>query len=225
MRRLVILRPEPGASASIERALGMGLDAVAVPLFEVEPVAWDAPDAGSFDALLLTSANAVRFGGEALQGLQGLPVHAVGQATADAAREAGFGIATVGTADVARLLASIAPGQRLLHLTGENRAGAADAGHEIDRVVVYRSRAVELPESFEQAQGALVAVHSPRAGARLAELTDTRGLDRSRIALVAISDAAANAAGDGWEAVAVAETPDDSSLLALARKLCDKPRQ
>ena len=224
MRRLVILRPEPAGSASVARAREMGLDAVAVPLFEVEPVAGDAPEAGSFDALLLTSANAVRCGGEALQGLRGLPVHAVGQATADAAREAGFGIATIGTADADRLLGSIEPGQKLLHLTGEHRAGADDAGHEITRIVVYRSRAVEQPAGIDQARGAVVAVHSPRAGARFAQLAGAMGLDRSSIAVVAISDAAAKAAGHGWEGIEVAERPDDSTLLALAGKLCDKPR-
>jgi uroporphyrinogen-III synthase len=224
MRRLVILRPEPGASASVERARGMGLDAVAVPLFEVEPVAWDAPETRSFDALLLTSANAVRCAGQALQQLRGLKVHAIGRATADAAREAGFDIATIGTADADRLLGSIEPGQRLLHLTEEHRAGADDAGHEITRIVVYRSRAVEQPDGLEQAQGAVVALHSPRAGARFAELADATELDRASIKLVAISEAAAEAAGNGWEAVEVAERPDDSTLLALAGKLCDKPR-
>ena len=224
MRRLVILRPEPAASASVARAREMGLDAVAVPLFQVEPVAWDAPEAGPFDALLLTSANAVRCRGKALQQLRGLKVHAVGEATADAAREAGFDIATIGTADADRLLGSIEPGQKLLHLTGEHRAEADDAGHEIRRIVVYRSRAVEQADGLEQAQGAVVALHSPRAGARFAELADATELDRSSIKLVAISEAAAKAAGNGWEAVEVAETPDDSSLLALAGKLCDKPR-
>jgi uroporphyrinogen-III synthase len=225
MRRLVILRPEPGASASVARARELGLDAFAVPLFEVEPVAWEAPEAGSFDALLLTSANAVRCGGQALQELRSLPVHPVGEATAEAAREAGFGIATVGTANVERLLGSLEPEQRLLHLTGEHRATAGDAGHEIRRIVVYRSRAVEQPDGLAEAQGAVVAVHSPRAGARFAELADAVGLDRARIAVVAISEGAAKAVGDGWESIAMAEQPDDSSLLALVRKLCDKPRQ
>jgi uroporphyrinogen-III synthase len=209
----------------VQRAQELGLNAVALPLFKVEPVAWDPPDAASFDGLLLTSANAVRCGGEGLQGLRALPVHAVGKATAEAAREAGFAIATVGTADAERLLGAIAPAQRLLHLTGEHRAGAGDAGHEIRRIVVYRSRAVERPEGLEEARGAVVAVHSPRAGARFAQLADAIGLDRSSIKVAAISDVAAAAAEDGWETVAVADKPDDSSLLALAGKLCDKPAQ
>ena len=46
MRRVLVLRPEPGASATVERARQRGLDAVAMPLFEIEPVAWEAPEAG-----------------------------------------------------------------------------------------------------------------------------------------------------------------------------------
>ena len=72
MRRVLVLRPEPGASATVERARERGLDAVAIPLFEIEPLAWEAPEAGSFDGLLLTSANAVRHGGEGLASLRGL---------------------------------------------------------------------------------------------------------------------------------------------------------
>jgi uroporphyrinogen-III synthase len=40
---------------------------------------------------------------------------------------------------------------------------------------------------------------------------------------VAISDAAAEAAGRGWEAVEVADQPNDEALLALAARLCNKP--
>ena len=62
MKRLLVLRPEPGASATAERACGRGLDAVVISLFAIEAIEWVAPDPGGFDALLLTSANAVRFG-------------------------------------------------------------------------------------------------------------------------------------------------------------------
>ena len=65
MSKVVVLRPEPGASATLARAKAAGIDAVAIPLFEVVPVAWDAPDPSSVDALLLTSANAARHGGAA----------------------------------------------------------------------------------------------------------------------------------------------------------------
>src|SRR5438309_6901935 len=104
MTRVLVLRPEPGATATVEKARAMGFDAAAVPLFDIEPIAWKAPETGSVDGLLLTSANAVRFGGEALHSMRGLKVYAVGDATAEAAREAGFDIAASGDAGVDRLL-------------------------------------------------------------------------------------------------------------------------
>ena len=224
MRRLVVLRPEPGASATLERAQAMGLEADAMPLFEVEPVAWQAPDAARFDALLLTSANAVRHGGGGLRSLRQLPVYAVGEATAAAAREAGFDIAGTGDAGAERLLGSIESDVRLLHLCGEHRM-EPDAKQAITAIAVYRATELPLPEDFRRIEGQVAAVHSPRAGRRLAELAGQAGIDRSSVRIAAISAAAAAAAGPGWESCEAAEAPDDSALLALAARLCDNRPQ
>ena len=84
-RPIVVLRPEPGNRVTAAAIEGRGLRAIRLPLFAVQPVAWQAPDPAGFDALLLTSANAVRHGGAGLARLLSLPVFAVGEATADAA--------------------------------------------------------------------------------------------------------------------------------------------
>jgi uroporphyrinogen-III synthase len=220
MRRLVILRPEPGASASVERAAAVGLEAVAMPLFKVEAVDWEAPEPGGFDALLLTSANAVRHGGPGLARLRGLPAYAVGEATAAAAREAGFEVAASGEGGVERLLASVPPELRLLHLCGEHRA-VPDAERAITEVPVYRAVELPAPDGFRGIEGQVVAVHSPRAGQRLAELADGAGIDRRSVQIAAISEAAASAAGSGWNRCEAASTPVDEHLLALAARLCD----
>jgi uroporphyrinogen-III synthase len=39
--------------------------------------------------------------------------------------------------------------------------------------------------------------------------------------IAAISAAAAEAVGDGWNEVAIAERPTDEALLALAARLCN----
>ena len=219
MRRLVVLRPEPGASATVERARALGLDAVAMPLFAVDPIAWEAPDLSQFDALLLTSANSVRHGGAGLEQLLGLPVYAVGEATAAAARDAGFEIAATGEGGVEQLLETIPAEARLLHLCGEHRTASA-AAHAVP---VYRS--VALPPSIDLSEiaGAVVAVHSPRGGLRLAELVDQAEIDRATVHVAAISNAAATAAGDGWAAREAADAPNEAALLALAARLCDNP--
>jgi len=218
MRRVLVLRPQPGASETAQRAREQGLDAVTAPLFEIEPLEWEAPEAGSFDGVLLTSANAVRSAGEQIRELRGLPAYAVGQATADAAREAGFDVAAVGDAGVERLLGSIETDLRLVHLCGEDRQTAPDARQRISAVPVYRAKAIAQPD-LGAAAGAVALIHSPRAGRRLAELVK----DRASISIAAISAAAAEAAGQGWATVEAAEQPTDQALLALAARLCNKP--
>ncbi len=196
----------------------MGLEAVAVPLFTIEPVEWKAPDAASFDGLLLTSANAARSGGEALRSLRQLPVYAVGEATAEAAREAGFNIAASSDAGVDRLLGSIEPDLKLLHLCGAERREPDGANQEITRVTVYRATPIAAPD-LSEAVGNVALIHSPRAGQRFAELVS----DRNSIGIAAISKAAADAVGDGWHSLETAALPTDDALLALAASLCDKP--
>lgn len=214
MRELLILRPEPGASASAERARGLGLDSQMCPLFAVQPIAWTPPDPTRFDALLLTSANALRHGGPGLVALASLPVIAVGEATAKAARAAGFIVASVGTSGAKVLLEGLPGRQNLLHLAGEHH-GRDHRLHHVEALNVYRAGAIADPELPDLA-GMVVAVHSPRAGARLAELAP----DRSATTIAAISEAAAMACGAGWEAVESADRPSDSALLALAVRLC-----
>ncbi len=218
MKRLFILRPQPGASATADKARALGLQPVVAPLFKVEPVAWRPPEPARFDALLLTSANAVRHGGEQLQQLRGLPVHAVGSATAEAARAAGFNVASTGTDDVDRLLGSLEAELKLLHLCGADRRAPAEPRQDITSLPVYRATPLK-DAKLDGLSGHVAAVHSPRAAARLAELV----ADRSAVALAAISAAAAAAAGHGWQRVAIASGPTDAALLATAAELCEKP--
>jgi uroporphyrinogen-III synthase len=215
-RRVLVLRPEPAASATVAKAREYGLDAVAIPLFKTEPVAWQVPEAARFDGLLLTSANAVRCAGAEVRSLRGLKTFAVGEATAKAAREAGFDIAATGDAGVDRLLDSLEPGLNLLHLCGADRRLPMNVKQQITPLVVYRSRTLDAPD-LSDARGSAALIHSPRAGKRLAELVDRR----DAIAIVAISGAAAAAVGGGWESVDVAEQPGDDALLALAARLCN----
>ena len=225
MTRIIVLRPEPGASETLERARARRLDAVGIALFTIEPIEWQAPDAAAFDALLLTSANALRVAGEQLMALRGLPVHAVGKATADAAHQAGFDIASSGDAGVGRLLDSLEADLKLLHPCGEDRTTEGDARQSITAVPVYRSKAIEPAPRLVAAEHAVVLIHSPRSGRRFSEIVDDQGLDRARISLAAISDAAADAAGNGWKLVEAADQPTDDALLALAERLCDNRRQ
>jgi uroporphyrinogen-III synthase len=218
MRRLFVLRPEPAARQTVRTARDLGLDVVSIPLFELEPIDWTVPDPGDFDAMLLTSANTVRMAGEALASFRTLPVHAVGEGTAVAARVAGLGLASVGNGGVDELLAEVSSNARLLHLCGEDKREPTTAGRSITSVAVYRANEMSDVSGLQALEGQTAVVHSPRAARRLAELI-SRGT-RSTIRLAAISKATAEAAGDGWQEIRTAPVPRDTELLALALLLC-----
>lgn len=224
MRPLVILRPEPGASATAGAAREIGLAPLVMPLFRIESIGWQAPGDGAFDSLLLTSANAVRAGGNGLAGLMHLPAYCVGETTAAAARAAGFAVEGVGSGGIDELLASLPASLRLLHLCGADRRPPANARQSISAVPVYRATELPDPKGLDRIDGAVVVVHSPRAAARLRTLADLLSIERNRTAIAAISEPAAAALGSGWEQVEVAASPTDAALLSLAARLCNNRR-
>lgn len=227
MSAVLVLRPEPGAAATAARARQLGLEPVVAPLFAIQPMSWDPPDPTAFAAVLLTSAHAARQAGSDLARYLHLPVHAVGEATAAAAAQAGFRDVRAGTADGRSALAAAGEG-RLLHLCGRDHLPLEQEGVEIERRIVYAADAVErLPVGAERglAEGALALIHSPRAGSVFAALVDRAGLPRRTIALAAISGAAAAAAGEGWLRAAAAARPRDEALLERAAQLCQTERQ
>ena len=225
---LLVLRPEPGAAATISRAAALGLATVAAPLFTVAPVAWEPPDPAAHDALMLTSANALRHGGEALARYHGLPAYAVGAATGAAAAAAGFTDVRIGEGDAAALLARMAAEgiRRPLHLAGREHRAVAGGGLTLTRRIVYAADPVAgLPAAAHDAipGGAVALVHSPRAAALFARLVEAPM--RARVALAAISAAAAAEAGEGWREIGIAPQPDDAALLAVAARLCERMGQ
>lgn len=222
---VVVLRPEPGNAATCAAARHRGLEPIAAPLFDIEPLAWTAPDPERFDAVLLGSANAVRHGGRELARYIGLPVYAVGAATADAARAAGFRIEAIGDAGIEALLPELRQGggRRVLRLAGESHVPlAAPPGGSIETVAVYRAVPRGLGSDAIEALGcdALALIHSAEAARRFAAECARLALDRGSIALACLGARIAVAAGPGWREVSVADAPTDAALLALAARMC-----
>ncbi|MEO7690707.1 MAG: uroporphyrinogen-III synthase [Sphingomonas sp.] len=218
-RPLAVLRPEPGNTATADRVEALGLQAIRLPLFAVRALSWTPPDPADHDALLLTSANALRFAGLDLADLLSLPVLAVGEKTAEAARLAGFDVMAAGNADAVAMLAlASARGlSRVLHLGGRDRS--VEPNGPVTRAIpVYASE--EVPVAAERIErlrgGAMALLHSARAAARLGELVDAHGIARSEIAIAALSPAVAAAAGAGWATIAIAAVPTDAALIAAA---------
>lgn len=220
---LIVTRPEPGNRATIARAAALGLDAHAMPLFAARALAWTAPAPADFDALLLTSAQAVRLAGPQLALLASLPVHAVGAATADAARAAGLTVVQTGTADAQRLLDAVTSEKirKILWLCGDDRSEFDPRGATLAPLACYAVDPVDPPPTWPMliAAPAVLLAHSARGAERIAALV---GPARAHLTLVAISAGAAAAAGAGWAGLAVPGQPSDAAMLALAHRLCHK---
>lgn len=223
MKRLLIVRPEPGSAATLVAAQALGLEAEALPLFAVVPVDWELP-AGPFDAILAGSANAFRHGGPQLAALTYLPVFAVGQVTAQAADQAGFRVAAIGSGGLQSVLDHIPAGtHHLLRLAGQQRVELSPPkGINLTERVVYASRPVPAAPALTArlSKPCVVALHSAEAARHLAHECERLELDRTQIALDCIGLRVAAAAGAGWAEVRFAATPDDTALLALAAEMC-----
>nr|WP_218943059.1 uroporphyrinogen-III synthase [Sphingomonas sp. R-74633] len=215
------MRPEPGNRVTASAIEAAGREAIRLPLFTARPVAWTVLDPAAFDALLLTSANALRHGGPQLDALLHLPVYAVGHVTAEAARRIGFQVAHIGTGGAAELVtAAEAAGVRRALLLGGRERMLGAGGVVAQAITVYASEALEIdPAQAVRLRGAVVLVQSARAAKRLAELVAPD--HRAITSVAAISARAAEAAGPGWRRIEVAADTRPDTLIELALQLAD----
>jgi uroporphyrinogen-III synthase len=180
-RKVWITRARPAAEATAERVRALGHQAVVAPLLEVRDVKDATIDLMGVAALAFTSANGVRAFAEK-SGERGLRVFAVGAATAQAARQAGFRSVLSADGDVEALAQGIAgrSGEifgAVLHAGAKELAGdlvgeLARRGVEARRLVLYETMPAVISEA--QARSLLksdaVLLHSPRAAQALAKL-------------------------------------------------------
>ncbi len=183
--RVLVTRPEPGASQTAARLEQLGFAAVMLPLQETVPVPV-APDAAqrAVAAVALPSASAVRHAPrDLLRTWSGLPCFAVGEATAQAAREAGFTRVAVAQGDAESLAAMIVaqpPDGAVAYLCGRVRRSVFEsrltqAGIPVIVVETYDTLGLDLDadglSSVEDAGDIDAAlVYSASAADRLASL-------------------------------------------------------
>lgn len=183
------------------------------------PLAFTLP-AGEFDAVVVTSANALRALGDEGQPLRALPLYAVGSRTADMARAAGFSSvqhAEGGAAALARLIAPLKL-KSILYLAGRDRTAdlaALVAPVAVTLVEVYDMAAATpaLPE----ARG--VMLYSRRAAERFLDLTTP--VTRAKMAALCLSANIADALQNAHlRAIHVAEAPNEPAMMGLAMRVC-----
>lgn len=215
--RLLVVRPEPGAAATAAKLRALGHEPIVVPLLATEALDWQPPERPP-DAVIITSAAAVRHAGPAAAALHDAPLFCVGEATAAAARSAGWRDVAVGPGTLQGLLDQLAASgpRHLLHLAGEDRTAITlPAALTITTSILYRARLLPLPMLVPVDA---ILLHSPRTARHVAAEWDRLDGRRDLVRLFAISPLALAAAGPGWRAGHAAPSPDDAALLAMLAK-------
>ena len=212
--RVLILRPEPGNAATARMVARLGLQPVCIPLFEIISIQWSPPDPAAFGGIAMTSANAARYGGAAMEVYRHLPLFAVGEATAAAARDAGFRDVRTGTGNGARL-ATLWGTRAILHLTGLDHV---PLGSNVTSLAVYNARRMRLtPEQTVQLVAPVALVHSLRAATAFASIVSAR----ADTEVIALSAAVAAACGTGWRSILIADAPREQAMLETLARLCN----
>jgi uroporphyrinogen-III synthase len=232
--RLLVTRPRVEADRTAAELNRRGHQALIAPVLTIEAVAGAALDPVLFDAVIMTSSNAVRalMAHPAFSATLKRPVVAVGGQTAQVAREAGFSQVVSADGDAADLLTLIrgrwASAGRLLYLAGSDRsrdlaAELAASGIQVETVVVYSANAAaRLPDDAEQAirAGAVDGVlhYSRRSTLIFLDCADAGGLGGSLQALThyCLSARAADPlSARQFSRIRIAPHPDEAALLDL----------
>lgn len=227
--RVLLTRPFADSRAVADTLSPEGIDCLIWPLTRIVPTARALAVPPETGGLLFTSANGVR-AFAALESRRDLPALCVGEATAAAARRAGFADVRPAGGDAGALaaLARRSGIAAFLHPRGRHAAGdlagwlAADGRHVTEAVLYEAVEGGPPPRPVAAALSAgavdLVTVWSRRGAAILARRLASLGAALGATDLLAISAAAAEPlATAGFRRSQVAEAPGGEAMLAAIR--------
>jgi uroporphyrinogen-III synthase len=230
MSRVLVTRARDDAERTAEKLRRLGHEPVIAPVSEIVATGAAIPS-GPFDAVLATSARALRHAGAEIASLSGLPFLVVGDKTAEAARGHGMNVEQ-SAPDVAALIALLRERftnpRRLLYLAGRDRKHALEeflraSGHEATVVETYRAQAAasfpdEALAALARGEIDVVLHYSARSAALFLALTKERVEPRriAEIAHLALSEDVARALREaGCANARAADSPNEESLLDM----------
>ena len=241
---VLVTRPHPDDETTAASLRARGFDVLRAPMLRFEPVAVHEDLNARYSAVIVTSANALRGIEPHLKGhrMVELPLFAVGDHTAAAARRAGFTHVVSANGDAANLrdlvLASLKAKElkkasTLLYLAGAEltrdlASELEESGFRVVTQTTYRMIAVKsLPretcDAFAANQVEAVLHYSQRSARAFLDAARAAGVEISALAIpqCCISATVASVVRDaGATQVVVAATPDENALFeALERAL------
>jgi uroporphyrinogen-III synthase len=241
---VLVTRPHPDGETTAAGLRGRGFEVLLAPMLRFEPVAFRDDEDARYGAVIVTSANAVRGITPQLKAsrLRKLPLFAVGEHTASAARSAGFETVISADGDAAALRELIEASVKtkalkktstLLYLAGAELARdlageLGERGFSVVTLTTYRMAPVsslprETCDAFAASRVEAVLHYSRRSARAFLEAARAAGVEISALSIphCCISDGVAAVVRDaGAMQVMVAASPDETGLLeALDRAL------
>lgn len=237
---LILTRPRPDSERLAEALAGRGHQSTLMPLLEISPIRDVQLTKDDWQAVLVTSANGVRAAAtlDLTHSLRDVPVLAVGEASADEARSAGFGDVNSangnleGLAALARDRLDPARGP-LLYLCGEAISGDLKGmleqhGFLVGRAVIYRAEAMralsdEVYAGLKDGRFDGVVLFSPRTARVWSDLVTRAGLWRdagnfTHYCLSAAVSRALSGVSMAPDRIITARAPTQAALLDLIGK-------
>ena len=235
---ILVTRPLPDGETTARALRAKGFEVLLAPMLRFEPVAFHDDGDTRYGAVIVTSANALRAIETRLQDspLLKLPLFAVGEHTADAARGCGFANVISANGDAVglreRILASVKAkalkkSSPLLYLAGADLARdlpgeLGERGFTVVTQTTYRMAAVpSLPDSTRKAFAAdeveAVLHYSRRSARAFIDAVRAAGVEVSALSLpqYCLSAGIATVLRDaGAMRVVVASSPDETALFA-----------
>jgi uroporphyrinogen-III synthase len=241
---VLVTRPHPDGEITAASLRARGFAVLSAPMLRLEPLPFRDDEDADYGAVIATSANALRGIEPQLAGsmLLKLPMFAVGEHTADAARHTGFTnvIAAKGDAATLRDLViesakakKLKKASRLLYLAGADLARdlAGELGEQgftivtqtTYRMVPSKTLPREVCEAFVAGEIEAVLHYSRRSARAFLDAARDGGVEITALALPQCCISAGVAAvvrEAGASQVAVASSPDENALFeALTRAL------
>ena len=241
---VLVTRPHPDDETTAASLRARGFDVLRAPMLRFEPVAVHEDMNARYSAVIVTSANALRGVEPLLKGhrMLELPLFAVGDHTAAAARRAGFTHVVSANGDAANLrdlvlarlrAKELKKASSLLYLAGAEIARdlaseLEESGFRVVTQTTYRMIAVkslpsEARDAFAANQVEAVLHYSQRSARAFLNAARAAGVEISALAIpqCCISATVASVLRDaGATQVVVAATPDENALFeALERAL------
>jgi uroporphyrinogen-III synthase len=228
MTTCIITRAQPGAMVTSAEIVSLGLSPIIIPAAIIKPTL-QTISVENVQALLMTSGAAARsIISDDL--IRAVPVYAVGDATAEAATQAGFETVISAGGDGATLAVLAADRMNptkgaLLHLRGTEVAGDVTGmltacGFETRFVEVYETQ--DHPEfrcNVGQAlrgEGGMILLHSPAGARRLVIALDEQKLDLRRWLAVGLSQACLSPLENkGFGGLSAAMQPDEDAMMEV----------